>query len=416
MSIKCYWGSNGSYKSASAVQYDIIPELKKGRVVITNIRGCTLENCMTQYPEIPGSADIIYIDTEKAGSYEKMRTWFRWAPHGALIVIDEVQLFHLKSWRDKDLEKYILRIDEGEISERIATEHEAEALNQPYSMLEAFTKHRHFNWDLVFTTPHIKYLREDIRNTTEVCYRQANGALLGFSGRFKRSMHDADENKPKQGALTQTLKINQKTFKCYESTKTGKTQDTRAGTNIFKSPRLLLALLCCFTGIAYSISSGGFDVIANKKNKDSSIDTNKKGNYTDIENDNINNNKNTKNNRNTVSNAIVSDLSVKQTGYADDRLIKSDVFKNYDATIIYFEGYKSGRSVYFLIEFDIWKKQGKAFTINSSELLKMGYRFKFLSDCALLLQTKKENRLITCWKPYQEEKEDDMTSEAVEAT
>ena len=59
MSIKCYWGSNGAYKSASAVEFDIIPELLKGRVVVTNIRGCTLAKCIQQYPDIPDSADVI---------------------------------------------------------------------------------------------------------------------------------------------------------------------------------------------------------------------------------------------------------------------------------------------------------------------------------------------------------------------
>lgn len=404
MSIKCYWGSNGSYKSASAVEYDIIPELLAGRVVVTNIRGCTLSKCLEQYPNIPDSAELIYIDTSVAGSMAKLQSWFRWAPHGALIVLDEVQNIHRREWRDKDLDQFILNVEENGVK-RCATYEEAEQLGQPYDFLDAFTRHRHFNWDIVFTTPNIKYLRTDIRNTTEACYRQANGALLGFKGRFKRSMHDADENKPTNGALTQTLSIKKKTFKCYNSTSTGKVQDTRAGTNIFKSPRLLLSLACCVGAFVYAFSSDGLDLLFNPpatadithiKTIDSErISQSLDSNQVPVAQDSI-----------SGSDSPAADIPAKQNTDLD--IIQEDYFSEYDATISYFEGFQSGKVVYFLIEFDKWKQSGQSFSMSSGELVRIGYRFKWLSECAVMLYFGKSKRLVTCYRPTSNKTEVDV--------
>lgn len=409
MSIKCYWGSNGAYKSASAVEFDIIPELLKGRVVVTNIRGCTLAKCIDQYPDIPDSADVIYIDTSVAGSMDKLQNWFRWAPHGSLIVLDEVQNIHRREWRDKDLERFILTVDDNGVT-RKATYEEAEQLNQPYDFLDAFTRHRHFNWDLVLTTPNIKYVRSDIRNTTEACYRQANGALLGFKGRFKRSMHDADENKPSTNSLTQTLSINKKTFKCYESTSTGIVQDTRAGTNIFKSPRLLMALAFSIGAFAYSFSSGGLsyfsgdsyqaihggdksqaDLSNPKADTESSVLASQQSDISSID-------------------IVSDDVSHKSDVKIDTELIQSDVFAEYDAHISYFEGFSSGRVIYFLLEFDKWKENGQSFSLDSGQLLKIGYRFKWLSECAVMLYYADSSRLVTCWRPVSNDSKVDVDS------
>lgn len=400
MSIKVYWGSNGSFKTASAVQDDIIPELLKGRVVITNVRGCTLDKCIEQYPDIPDTADVIYIDMAKAGSLDKLQTWFRWAPQGALIVLDEVQLIHRQSWRDRDLEKFVLQVDDGGVR-RAATFDEAEQLGQPYDMLDAFTRHRHWNWDLVLTTPNIKYVRSDIRNTCEVAYRQANGALLGFSGRFKRAMHDADENKPGVGALTQTLKIKQKSFACYDSTRTGKVQDTRAGTNIFKSPRLLLALACSAGGFIYAFASGGFDIITGTPHSENlalpqqaAADAEPKDGVPAHSVPGS-----------TVAASVADSIPAQQAGdSAVESLITEDIFAGYDAALTYFEGFQSGKVVYFLVEFDHWGQDGHAFSMSSGELVRIGYRFKWLSECAVLLMTQNTSRLVTCWRPRQDTK------------
>ncbi|MFU3482843.1 zonular occludens toxin domain-containing protein, partial [Pseudomonas aeruginosa] len=62
--------------------------------------------------------------------------------------------------------------------------------------LDAWTRHRHFNWDIILTTPNIAYIRDDIRMTAEKAYLHSNLAVIGIRGRYKESQHSAQDNKP----------------------------------------------------------------------------------------------------------------------------------------------------------------------------------------------------------------------------
>ena len=106
MAIKIHHGPNGSYKTSGAIQDDLIPALKSGRHIITNIRGLTRERVFSVFPELPDSVDIENLDLENIDDLEKMRTFPQWAPRGAFIIFDETQLIFLKSWRETDLRKF----------------------------------------------------------------------------------------------------------------------------------------------------------------------------------------------------------------------------------------------------------------------------------------------------------------------
>lgn len=417
MSIKVYWGANGSYKSSSAVQDDVIPELKKGRTVITNIRGLTLEKCLTQYPDLPEGANIINIDMASAGSMDKCRNWFRWAPRGSLIVLDEIQLIYPTQWTNKDLKQFELQVEEGGVK-RVATFDEAERLGEPFDMVDAFTRHRHFNWDLVLTTPNIKYVRTEIRQTTEAAYRQANGALLGIKGRFKRSLHDAQVNQPPSGAMVQTLKINQKTFRCYSSTATGQVQDTRAGVNLFKSPQLLLALAVAAGALFYSFSSGGLDYFfedhaakaQQQLNPDSEetskpdVELHKAANPSPSRVDSQG--------RTNPDRRHVSDNVSTQPASSGPAYLELEPFNEYNAHISRYLGKENGANMDFLIEFNK-DQDGHPFSLDMAKLSRIGYRFRFLDECAIFLIWKDQARLVTCWRPREEEQDSEIdTSEA----
>ena len=53
MSIKIHHGPNGSYKTSGAIQDDAVPALKDGRVIITNVRGFTLERAYQVFRTCP---------------------------------------------------------------------------------------------------------------------------------------------------------------------------------------------------------------------------------------------------------------------------------------------------------------------------------------------------------------------------
>jgi zona occludens toxin len=254
MAIKIHWGDNGSYKTAGCVMDDIIPAIKSGRVIITNIRGLTYEKCRAAYPDAPDSFKMISINLDSADGLERCRTWFKWAERGALIVFDETQLVFLKSWKDSDLKQFDY---EGGIDKAFADD-------RPSSWLDAWTRHRHFNWDVVLTTPNIKYIRQDIRDTSQSAFKHTNYGVLGpifkkLIGDYKEVFHDSQSNQPSPKSISRNRRIDKKVFDLYQSTATGFVNKDFAGTSIFKSLPLLLGLLICVLSLGYSVTSGGYD-------------------------------------------------------------------------------------------------------------------------------------------------------------
>ncbi|MDH0897724.1 MULTISPECIES: zonular occludens toxin domain-containing protein, partial [unclassified Pseudomonas] len=250
MSIKIHHGPNGSYKTSGAIQDDAVPALKEGRLIITNVRGFTLERVLQAMPTLPDAVDIINLDLESLEDMERMRTWFQWAPRGAFIIFDETQLVFPKAWREKDLERF--DFPGGPEAAAVA--------DRPMSWLDGWTRHRHWNWDIVLTTPNIAYIRDDIRMTCEMAYKHSNLAVIGIAGRYKEAQHDAQINRPPmEGTVIEYKRIKPDTFKLYQSTATGKTQDTKAGKSLFKSPKLLALLVFIALLIVAVLSLGGID-------------------------------------------------------------------------------------------------------------------------------------------------------------
>jgi len=233
MAIKIHHGPNGSYKTSGAIQDDLIPALKAGRHIITNIRGLTRERVFQVFPKTPSSLEVENLDLEDLDDLEKMRTFPQWAPRGAFIIFDETQLIFLKSWRDADLRKFDFP----------GGPQAAKQADRPINWLDGWPRHRHWNWDIILTTPNIGYIREDIRLTAEKAYLHSNLAVIGIKGRYKESQHAATENKPApKGSMVSIKKINKRTFQLYDSTATGTVSDTIAGKSLFRDPKVLLLL------------------------------------------------------------------------------------------------------------------------------------------------------------------------------
>ncbi|MBB2494489.1 hypothetical protein H3H51_05605 [Pseudomonas sp. UL070] len=250
MSIKIHHGPNGSYKTSGAIQDDAVRALKEGRLIITNVRGFTLERVLEVMPELPGTVDIINLDLESLADMERMRTWFQWAPRGAFIIFDETQLVFPKAWREKDLDRFDFP----------GGPEAAAQADRPMCWLDGWTRHRHWNWDIVLTTPNISYIRDDIRMTCEMAYKHSNLAVIGIKGRYKEAQHDAQTNRPPmEGTVIEYKKIKPATFRLYQSTATGISQDTKAGKSLLRSPKLLFLLAFMAALVIALFSLGGID-------------------------------------------------------------------------------------------------------------------------------------------------------------
>lgn len=231
MSIKIHHGPPGSYKTSGAVMDDVPKAAREGRVLVTNVRGLVDAQKIIEVVGGDPAFKIIHVDTTGAEGLEKMRRWFHWAPRGAMLVVDEAQRVWPKSWRDSDLAKldYPGGVEQAELDGR------------PANHWDAFDMHRHYNWDLVLTTPKITKIRAEIREAAEGAFKHLNRKLLGFGRSYNEAFHLAEDNGTSRADLIsiRKRKIQKWVFDLYESTTTGEVRDTQAGNSFWRDPRVL---------------------------------------------------------------------------------------------------------------------------------------------------------------------------------
>lgn len=234
MPIKIHHGPPGSYKTAGAVMDDLIPAVQAGRTIVTNVRGVSRERCLEVFPDVSESLEIIQVDTSTAEGRSQLATWFHWVPLGALLLIDEAQSVYPKRWGKADIEA--LDYPGGVDAAREA--------NRPHDWATAWEMHRHYNWDVVLTTPSIKLIRSDIRETADMAYKHRNMASIGIKGFYMEAAHPADGNGARSEFLGEPKikKIKGAVWQLYDSTATGVHAEGFGGIKIWKDPKLLLAL------------------------------------------------------------------------------------------------------------------------------------------------------------------------------
>ncbi|MGR1182349.1 zonular occludens toxin family protein [Aeromonas veronii] len=247
MSIKIHHGAPGSYKSSGAIHTDVIPAIKAGRHIITNVRGFTAERCKEVLGKaVPDEFKVTYIDTEAQEGRDQLARFYHWAPKGVFFLVDEVQRIFPPAWRQSDLD----RLDYPGGPEV------AKADGRPETIDVAFDMHRHHNWDFVFTTPNIKKVHAVIRAASETAIRHTNMKILGFGKRYKTVLHLADNSGASMSDVLQAKPFNKVpnyVFKLYDSTTTGQVTDTIAGSSILRDPKILFFLgvigFCLYFGL-----------------------------------------------------------------------------------------------------------------------------------------------------------------------
>jgi zona occludens toxin len=378
MAIKIHHGPNGSYKTSGAVWDDAVPAARAGRLIITNVRGMSSEKFHSLFPDLPDTFDVMYINHEFEEGMERIRSWFQWAPRDAFLIFDEAQTLFPKKWTNKDLDKFDFP---GGMDA-------AKKADRPMNFLDGWTRHRHWNWDIILTTPNIKYVHPDIRDTSEAAYQHSNLKLLGAVLKFltqkdyKEAMHLASENRaPTDGSNIVALrKIDKRVFKLYDSTATGVHRDTMAGKNAFTSPRVLILLFVFLGVVGYLLTSGGVDSmlhpltpktapVAPQTHKESVHEGNKQ------------------------DSRVASDgVSTKQAPASGARLATHDPFSLHDITI---KGsiWNDEKGIFYVFNLS---KDGHSFNLLSKDMLAAGYQIHSRGACAAELTFDGEIRTVAC--------------------
>lgn len=249
MPIKIHHGPPGSFKTAGAMNDDFIREAKAGRLIVTNVRGVTRDRCLEVFPDLPESFDVINVPDTTEEDRQKWARWFHWVPKGAFIFIDEVQDIWPKRWREAD----IRALDYPGGVTKAAQD------DRPFNWDQAFDKHRHWNWDIVATSPSYAKVRDDVKNVADAAYKHKDLALIGWTGRYIEAMHLADDTGKSASDFlnVQKKKVAPHVFKLYDSTATGQFRTNKNGFNLFASPRILILLAVLAGAVYFGLSRSG---------------------------------------------------------------------------------------------------------------------------------------------------------------
>jgi len=232
-------GGVGTYKTFAVIQRHAIPELKKGRTVISTIRGfdsCRVIEAVLDI-ELHRDSKIIFVDLETTEGIEKIRRFWEWVPEGAFIIIDEAQLIYPKS---KRVSTYDYPARDG-----MSSEQTAEVDNRPHGFVHAFTMQRHFNWDLVIITPNVKMLVPEIKEVSQVAYEHKYmGGLIPWAKHgWREIQHNPLETGKGSAHPPVRYTADRRIYKVYKSTKTGNHSRSQSERSIFANPKIISTFL-----------------------------------------------------------------------------------------------------------------------------------------------------------------------------
>ncbi|WP_415721572.1 zonular occludens toxin domain-containing protein [Photobacterium ganghwense] len=284
MAVIIRHGPAGSYKSSYAVWFELLPALREGRVVVTNVEGMKpLEDIEQLLGErFPISARLFRISSQTTKGKTLWQHWYNWVPLGAFVLIDEAQDIYTKTQGFNMVKNLYVGLDKfkadlpdnfvefyqrvrdqfkpdsvyvDDIGEKIIDEDGS--IIMPADFSESFQRHRKYNWDIVLCTPNIKAIADEIKSVSEIAIAHKSRDGMGFKRRTRLFEHDPRSTsiKPTKEDSVVTKKVPVSVHLLYQSTATGLTTKAGVTTSIFRRPKLWIALAAFTYGI-YSVLSG----------------------------------------------------------------------------------------------------------------------------------------------------------------
>lgn len=422
MAAYIFHGPPGSYKTSSAIWFEMLSSLRAGRIVITNIEGMRpIEEIQTALgEEFPEGAEIWRLSTQKEKGRELMRAFYHWAPIGAMIIVDEVQDVYPSSrkFKPEDYDYVPIEAYEGHIPDHWYKKHfelldsikpsdltsadiddleqvtfnESGHIIYPSTLNESYMRHRKYNWDIVVCTPSIAQVNSSIREACELAFSHSSKDTIGkmipyYKRRPRIRQHPPKENGmvARKSDLITFRKVPVKVHDLYKSTATGKITTSGVGNSPAGSgvmAFLLFLIVGSITFASYSLffresavaSSMGATSEAVSVNGEVRRAGNQKG----------------------------ADVSSGPGGLkANSEAIANVMPFNFDAmsvtrrTKIYRDD-----GILLRIEFTIaFYSSDNVYYLDDTQLSRYGVSARFIDDCMVELLTPDSKQLITCSRP-----------------
>lgn len=437
MAVYFRHGSNGSYKSAYAVWFEILPALRNGRLVVTNIEGMrSLESIEKALGEkFPPSAKLIRIFTRKLSGIELFQNWFSWMPIGALVVIDECQDifsaeagFKREKTHKRSLDEFLPNLpdgfsdlfhsrwlkvddsmlDDGDIDDTGETQLDDNGrLLYPDNFYGAFMRHRKYQWDVILLTPDWTSIPTWLRGcaqeayshrSTDTWFRKRRPRIYNHSTKATKTAPSTREDM----ASTTSKKIPIEVHALYKSTGTGGFNESKSDITILKSPKFIFAMLIAVGAIfkffwdAYELYYS--DSEATTSQAAQTAESNQDSNYQASGSVVVPNRKVQESGSSVVngndSNQIANEISIDAVNpfYHHFPMFNKASSVYLTTTVVERSTDSITRTMYkFRVD-----SGNDEFYVNSRVLIDFGYDFIKLDDCLIKVTYGHEFKLLTC--------------------
>jgi len=345
-------GRPGGGKSYESVAFHVIPALKAGRKVVTNL---TLN--LSHFVKIFGDdvKDLIVIVDGEMTNYGSMERPFSKVEH------------YQDEWRNEQGQGPLYVVDEAHLSLGRQTNN---------SILEWYSLHRHYGVDVVLMTQNLRKLNRDIKDMVEVTYQCTKATALGSQNNYVRKVRDGASG---DVVNTSIRKYESAYFKFYQShSKSNKAVTEAAAQDIipfWKRWPVVGTAICAALGLVVNIWAW-------------SDSTPEQADIKKVE-------------TTQVKSVDTKPQSVK-TGSRFGPLGAFKMFvTGYAKQIAYTSRTEATAEInrdltFYRIYIDVYDGKRKMFSLSQLELQDIGYTFQVLSDCVYQVSWSESSKVLTC--------------------
>ncbi|WP_282250676.1 zonular occludens toxin domain-containing protein [Vibrio campbellii] len=433
MATSFRYGHGGSYKSACAVWFDLLPALREGRVCITNIHGMQPLEVIEQRlgEKFPDSARLVRISSRNDQGFELWKYFFCWAPIGSFILIDECQqiystnagfkmsavhkrpfsdfaphlpdyfsdLFHSR-WLSVDMDS----LDVGEIDDCARSRFDENGrIIYPENFNNAFMEHRHYNWDIVLLTPDFAQIPKELKGVAELAKQHKGKDGVFFSKRKPRILeHDPlrTVTKPSSDDVVYNLKVPLDVHLLYASTVTGQITKAGLGKNVFLKPKFLFSLLLIIVSLGYFIYALIGFISSDEAATESEQGADKVAQQSNVSRSQgkANNSQGSSSNNQLGDSCFNGSGVCISDGYFHDIGAVPPWFPVSNLDSIYIsavESWYKNRSRYITVHFELSSPRGTTY-LRDNFLSKLGIKLDFVDECLVKLSNGDSYFFVTC--------------------
>ncbi|WP_210445057.1 zonular occludens toxin domain-containing protein [Vibrio crassostreae] len=369
-------GRPGGGKSYEAVAYQVLPALKEGRKVITN-----LPLQIDHFVAVLGEEvrDLIVVIDGKLNDFGSMERPFS-------KVAD-----YNDEWRNDKGQGPLYVVDEAHMT--------LPNKNLNTEILEWYSLHRHYGVDIILVTQNLRKIHRDIKDMIEVTYYCAKNTALGSNSTYTRKVRSGANG---DVVNTSIRKYEQAYFPFYKSHTASNSSVTEAMAAdivpLWKRWPVIGSVLFLIVGVSMLVWS-----------------------FSDKEENDIPEQVQTAEAVGTPAVQTVPEgTPVKKAKNNSDWFGPLDGFKffvtGYSKQIAYIRHRSSNRIdndlSFYKIYIDVYDKNRKLFSLDQIGLQEIGYQFKVLSDCVYQVVWEDSERIITCGEVPKDNKPD-LFSEAL---